>query len=650
MRNCIFLLLVAGVMLLFGCHGKTVVLSASSALSQIKIEVDKDSARLVKLGWDTESTGRDSINLLRNPAALQLMKDGKVLNPDIHLKFASDTTVEYRFTLAGKSLFWKIGIGSDISFQFTGDINTEVDKLIFVLPLNPRKTVTSVISSNWLEDQKFHLPIVLSAPDIGQMLVTGSDNRRTIGFTEGNRKEALLQMSVEIPVPNNNNISYLTFTPLILPAPNGYSDLDKWKLVRRGWFNFLQQSCGASGGGKEVVGVWSNNALSDPVSNTIYMLADAVLLMPEIAPDVSIAKILKKSVEYFIDNKTTDYGLVGYTAGGIPATIDDKGDPDPLDKEYNPGHHQTVMDANPSLIIGAWAYVKTSSDTAWLNKRLKDLALIADYMEQRDIDNDGLIESRQSGNSDTRPPRNPDMAFDAYSSGHKNAYVNILSYRAYKCMADLYKTLGNATMEKKYQMLSVNLKAAFLKTFYNQETGWLGWWKSRDGELHDIHSDIPTSLAVSYGLIDVQSGKEMLTRYWDELRKTEFNRFDLGVPICIKPVQKKDMEHYTDFKMFLNGGCAVSNASYTIDALNMVGMSAQADTILNAMINRQATGVYPNGGAFQNGFVDNYPLGAEVYDWDGNTAGYEGHLVYCWTFIHSLIFKETTFQRLRTGF
>ena len=145
------------------------------------------------------------------------------------------------------------------------------------------------------------------------------------------------------------------------------------------------------------------------------MLGDATLLVPELAPGVTMPPILRRAIEYFIDHKTTDYGMVGYTAGGTPATEGDKGDPDPNDKNYNPGKHQMVMDGNPSVIIGAWSYVKASSDTSWLKKRIRDLEFIAQYMENRDIDGDGLIESKQSGNSGSRlKQRNPDSAWDCY--------------------------------------------------------------------------------------------------------------------------------------------------------------------------------------------------------------------------------------------
>ena len=203
--------------------------------------------------------------------------------------------------------------------------------------------------------------------------------------------------------------------------------------------------------------------------------------------------------------------------------------------------------------------------------------------------------------------------------------------------------MGDNKKEHKYRERAEKLKAVFFKTFYNPETGWLGLWRSKDGKLHDIHSDIPTSLAVSNGIIDEEKGKEMLQRYWKALEATGFNRFDLGVPCNIRPIPRYEMEEYFEFQQFLNGGCCVSNTAYLLDALYVVGMDQQADMILDAMLKRQKEGVFPNGGGFQNGFVDRMGYGAEVYDWKGNPAGYEGYLIYCWNFLHSMLRKEISF-------
>ncbi|MBM3495196.1 MAG: hypothetical protein FJX72_12875 [Armatimonadetes bacterium] len=298
------------------------------------------------------------------------------------------------------------------------------------------------------------------------------------------------------------------------------------------------------------------------------------------------------------------------------------------------------MDSNPAVLIGAWGYVQATGDLDWLTKRIERLEFVSRYMERRDVDGDGLIESKQSGNSGSRPPRDPDCAWDCYVSGHKNAYVNALAYRAWCGLADLEAKLGRKEAAERYRTLARKLQSVFLSTFLNPETGWLGFWRSRDGQLHDLHMDAPTSIAISYGLISPRQGREMLQRYMKALRATGFDRFDIGVPLNLRPVPKEEMEHYTEFQQFLNAGCGVSNTSYLLNALYVVGMRREADEILDAMLERQRKGAFPNGGGFQNGFVDRMGDGAEVFDWSGKAAGYEGHLVYCWAFLHSMLARE----------
>ncbi len=62
------------------------------------------------------------------------------------------------------------------------------------------------------------------------------------------------------------------------------------------------------------------------------------------------------------------------------------------------------------------------------------------------------------------------------------------------------------------------------------------------------------------------------------------------------------------------------------------------------MLRRQSEGVFPNGGGFQNGVINKYPQGAEFFDWDGNTCGYEGHLVYSWTFLQAILLREPAYR------
>ncbi|HUW60715.1 MAG TPA: hypothetical protein VMZ06_06880 [Candidatus Bathyarchaeia archaeon] len=452
------------------------------------------------------------------------------------------------------------------------------------------------------------------------------------GRIEGSRGKKWVTVTFELPAPRESAPVRIEFTPVVLPMPAGFNNERQWKAARRGWFNLIQQSCGASGGSRDVIGVWANNVLSDPVSSVLYMLGDATLLVPELAPGVSMPPILRRAVEYWIDCKTNRDGLIAYTARGTA------GGDEPVTGDVV--ESQNVMDANPAVLIGAWCYAKASGDIEWLKGRISDLEFLSQYMERRDIDGDGLIESKQSGNSGSRPPRDPDSAWDCYASGHKDAYNNVLAYRAWRGLADLERRLGRTEQEQPYRQKAGQLKAAFLPAFYNPETGWLGWWRSRDGMLHDIYSDVPTSFAINYGVLEKEKGKQMIETYWRALEKTGFNRFDLGTPVSIRPIPREEMEVYFEFQQFLNGGCCVSNTSYLLNALYITGMREQADLILEAMLKRQQDGVFPNGGGFQNGFVDRMGKGAEVFDWQGNPAGYEGHLVYCWAFLHSMLMRD----------
>jgi len=610
----------------------TVSLTISSPALQLQLEADTKSARLTRLGWDTEVTGRATINLLKSPVELRLSKQGQVLTPPVRFEALGTRMIRYNFGLAdGKQLTWEIAAHPDglrMQVSCREDISVGVDKVELIFPFEPKTALTSVISSNWTDDGRFQIPAIISAPDLGQMLVKCAGQSKVTGRTEGNRGKKWLTTTLELAIPGPGAAINLEFSPVVLPMPAGFKNEKRWKAARRGWFNFIQQSVGASGGGRNVLGVWANNALSDPVSSLVYMLGDATILVPELAAGVSMIPILRRTVDYWIDLKTDQDGLVAYTAGGA-------GD----------GSKQNVMDANSAVLIGAWCYVKASGDMEWLKRRIGSLEFLSQYMEKRDVDGDGLIESKQSGNSGSRSiaSRDPDSAWDCYVSGHKNAYVNVLAYRAWQGLAELEGQLGRDEQKQRYRQMTDRLKTVFLKTFYNPETGWLGWWRSQDGKLHDIHSDVPTSFAITYGVIDKAKGRKMLQRYWQALEKTGFKRFDLGVPLNLQPVPREEMEYYTDFQHFLNGGCTVSSTSYLLEALSVVGMRQQADMILEKMLERQRDGCFSNGGGFQNGFVDRMGAGAEVFDWNGNPAGYEGHLVYNWAFLHAMLIREAVF-------
>lgn len=614
------------------------------------LEAEKTSEKITVLGWDTEQTGREQICFLKSPLKLIVEKDNSRLIPQVKFTSVHDNAFEYELTFEKNiQLIWNIAVndkGIHMRFSCSGNLKDIASKMELVFPFDPTVAVATVISSHWDKDGKFQLPAIISIPDLGQMLLRSEKQPELFGRCNGSRTDKWITVTIELPVPTNADAFELTFEKTVLDVPAGFTDEKSWKLGRRGWFNFIQLSCGASGGTNDVVGVWANNTLSDPVSSLVYMLGDCTLLMNELAPGVSMAPILKKTIDYWLDFGTSWDGNIAYTAGGTKGF-----------EKYNPQNRYTtdpdkqinnayLMDTNPSILIGAWCYVKISNDNSWLNARIEHLEFLSDYMESRDVDEDGLIESKQSGNAGSRPPRSPDTAWDCYCSGHKNALVNVLAFRAWKCLSDLECQLGNHKKAQHYLEKCNKMKAPFMKELYNPQTGWIGAWRSLDGVLHDINTDVPTSFATDYGLLEKEQGKSMLQNYWKALNETEFHRFDLGVPLNIKPVPKEEMEHHFEFQHFLNGGCGISNTGLLLNAMYVVGMKDEADMILSKMLQRQWEGCFPNGGGFQNGFVDLMGEGAEVYDWNGKPEGYEGHLVYCWGFLQSLLLKEQSMREL----
>ena len=449
----------------------TIPLTLSSPLLQLNLEADRAAPRVTRLGWDTEGTNRANINLLKAPIELCMFKGVNRLNAPANAETPEADTVRYHFPISENAgITWGISVRSGswrMELASFGEIAKSVDNLELVFPFEPTTAVTCVIADNWTADGKFALPAILSAPDLGQMLVTQSGQSKLMGRIEGSRSERWVTVTLDFPVASGGISSGLEFVPVVLPKPAGFPNEQQWKAARRGWFNLIQLSCGASGGGQEVKGIWSNNVLSDPVSSVLYMLVDATLLVPDLAPGVSMPPLLRRSVEYWIDRKTNEDGLVAYTAGGRA------GREAASETEGDPSKNQNVMDSNPAVLIGAWGYVTASDDMEWLKARIKDLEFISGYMERRDIDEDGLIESKQSGNSGSRPPRNPDCAWDCYASGHKNAYVNAMAYRAWRGLAELERRLERPEQEQRYQEKANRLKVAFLPDFYNTETGGL---------------------------------------------------------------------------------------------------------------------------------------------------------------------------------
>jgi hypothetical protein len=475
------------------------------------------------------------------------------------------------------------------------------------------------------------LPAIISAPDFGQMLLSCEGGANWKARLEGSRAGHTVDLVVEWPGLRDHPTCVLSLTPVHLPAPKGLKDKSLWRAARRGWFGAWQCSAKWGDPGNPFSapgGMLANNVISDPASCSLWFYADQAFWTPELAPGIGAMPLVRRTLDWWLDHKVLPDGeMICY-----------------WDKAH-------FLDANSGPLIAAWDYVEATGDKAWLARRIERLEFIADFLARRDGDGDGLVEATQSGNYGTlQQPARSCAWWDALNCGHKDSYSNALIYRAWRCLAGLEARLKRGEQQARYTQLADRLKSTYFRTLFNPQTGWLAWWKSEDGELHDYASPIINGLAIEYGLVEPAQGREILARLRRKIKEVGFTRFDLGVPPMLVPVRRGDYllpdaagcpqrEEGTDtFGYYMNGGITAGQVLHFLAAHYVVGEGVEADKILRAMLERQAQG------GFQNGAVNAYPKGIDWTTWNGQPAGYEGYLADSFRFLQAVLLRE---QKLR---
>lgn len=611
-----------------------------SAKPEFMFVADSAHPKIVKLGWDTEDGKRAETNLLREneSVSLEVHQDGKWQNtydsPSIALLEGS-SAITYTIRLSNSAqLIWRIEYKADhftISLDPVGPQAADQARLTF--PFDPRKTPTTLLTNHHGEDRSFHLPGILSAPDFGQLLVTDPLQGVSKIWLKGSRSDTKVDMIFELSLAHR---TVLEFSPVVLPPPDGLKDLAAWKKIRRSWFNIFQASA-EWGDVKDPfsapAGVLANNVVSDPVSFTLGFYADEVLWTPELAPGVSGVELIRESIDFWLNQRLLPTGeLIGYW------------------KLNN------FLDSNAGPLTAAWdsfeASKQSPEDYLWLSKRIEKFEILAEFLAKRDIDGDGMVETVRSGNRGVWSDQLPGTSWwDAVNSGYKDGYTNALVYRAWRCLADLEAKLNRVSQKRRYDELADKLKKAYVQTLYNPRTGWLGWWRSEDGELHDYASPIVNGIAIDYGLVEPAWGQTFLNRLWRKMWEVKFTRFDLGVPSFLIPVNKsdyhvpnafgspRDEDGRDTFGQYMNGGILGGQGLNFIMAHYMAHIPWAGDKILNAMLERQERGL------FQNGVQNSMGRGIDWTDWNGKPAGYEGFLADNYRFLQAVVLREYPFRK-----
>ena len=625
----------------------TLVIGLPSAVSQepmLRVQASPQAAALTFFSLDTEGTGREARNLLRTGSAVTLRSEGTAV------EFVETTvgkhSVAYTVkTSSGARLLWQSSWSNgrlECSFEAHGP-----DMVPFVLrfPFDPRVTATTVLASAWATDGSASAPLLLTAPDFGQLLLQAEGppvRLRVLGNYAAREVDVVVEGRCGRGLPLK-----LSLAPWRLPRPAGVDQV-LWEKARRGWFGALQaladnrEDAWDLPTGRILVrklhppGMLGNEVISGNATCSTWFYADHAFWVPKLA-DVSATEMIRRTLDVTLDARLEPSGrLVGYW---MPTRV---------------GAYADFLDSQPSVLISAWDYVEATGDVDWLKGRIVQLELVASYLASRDVNGDGLVEAVQSGNDGTLiDPERGASWWDAINTGWQDGYVNALTFRAWCCLAELEQKLGHEEKARHYRNLARRLKKAFAQTLWSEQSGWLGWWRSKDGVLHDPAALLVNSMAVEYGLLDATTSRTVLARLQTELERVGYTRFDLGVPASLRPLRREEYlrgiapgqtgvpslaDGSDTLGQYQNGGVHAGHALHWLAAHYRVGDREYADAILRRMLERQAEGHFQNGVWGQSG------KGIEWTTWSGEPSGADGYLADNFRFLQAIFLREPSLR------
>ncbi len=347
-------------------------------------------------------------------------------------------------------------------------------------------------------------------------------------------------------------------------------------------------------------GTLSNNGNSMHCPLSMDTWSALALRVGDLYPGVSAVDLLRDSIERWLD------GAPGYGSGMMYA----EGDTHPAEDEY-------LMTGTASL-LGVAEFLDHSGSPGWLDRFGGQLSRQIALMRNRDADGDGLVESKyRIGNSGGYQWST--CFYDVISFGWKCAFSNALLYPALMTLARVLPRLGRPGMAAGLEEWGGRLKEHYVPAFLNPATGWLGGWRSKDGELHDHAFLTVNAAAVSSGLVDDALARDIMQRLWAEALRVGMPDPVHGVPSSLWPVPDRDLPeimHGFPFGYYANGGLSTAHARHVVDALRRAGMTREADYVLTRTCAAFAD-AHVFGGAGS---------GLDARSWDGWPCGYEGLL------------------------
>lgn len=236
-------------------------------------------------------------------------------------------------------------------------------------------------------------------------------------------------------------------------------------------------------------------------------------------------------------------------------------------------------------LIALYDYLLTSGDWSLVVRNLPCIRHAVDAVMASDKDGDGILEAPFHGNyfENERASLN---WWDDFAFGHKDAYTNILAYRALCQMSKVFELLGLKEDVNRIEAFLDRFKKVFHTTFFNPATGVYAGWISQDGHVHDYMFTFISAMAINQGLVEEKLARQILGQMLSRM-KEECYDFVYGIPGPLLPVADRDKQGWEEMSRwgrYENGGLCGQTAYHFIQALYHCGMREEADYILFTMI------------------------------------------------------------------
>jgi hypothetical protein len=348
------------------------------------------------------------------------------------------------------------------------------------------------------------------------------------------------------------------------------------------------------------MGTLSNNGASMPCAVSLDTWSSFILRFGNLLPGFPAHELYRATIERWLD------GGQSYTDGRVFQ-----------DGKIHDAQDEYLMTGAAGL-QGLSDYLQYAATEEWFHQNLSPIRERIAAMKTRDLDNDGLVESPwRTGISGTGQWGT--NWYDVTSYGWKDAFSNAILHQALRGLAQNFTRFGLTEESNALTTWANQLKANYLPTFFNPETGWIAGWRCKEDVLHDYAFLAVNGCAINAGLVPDDQARDICSRLLAEAKQVGMPDAVYGLPgnlRCIPDCDLADIMQGFSFGYYQNGGRNHSHARHFTMALYRTGFVTEADHLLGRMCVGYAGALVYGGNK----------SGIDWRYWDDRPCGYEGLL------------------------